>query len=433
MKFLLMFTTASLFTHAVFAQVVETGAYVYGEVPSYLKDQVELTLDHISTEGFEIYGPHGLDEYLAQNGLRFEPLEMNNELNKGLSLDSYPSFKENERKLKKLVEKYSDIATLFSIGKSVEGRDLWVVKISDNPKKDEKGEPEFKYISSMHGDEITGREVLMLFLEDFLSQYKTSPKVQNLVNNTEIFIMPSMNPDGSEVPQRGNANSIDLNRDFPDWIRTPRNVPGGRQPETQAVMKFQAKRKFSMSANFHGGALVVNYPWDNTYDAHPLENMFINMSLVYSKPNSKMYNQRRFRRGITNGADWYLVYGGMQDWSLYWYNDFQVTVEISQTKYPSFREMPQFYKENRDSLVNYLAKIHQGFGLISKTTLKGKVRVKPFGSSDVVLEHGFTDGEFYTVLPKGKYQVTIFDAKGAKVKELSVTVADQIGRKYVIF
>ena len=45
---------------------------------------------------------------------------------------------------------------LFSIGKSVEGRDLWVLKISDNVNVDEV-EPEIKYISSMHGDEIVGQ------------------------------------------------------------------------------------------------------------------------------------------------------------------------------------------------------------------------------------------------------------------------------------
>jgi hypothetical protein len=59
----------------------------------------------------------------------------------------------------------ASIAQMFSIGKSHQGRDLWVVKISDNVQVDEV-EPEFKYISSMHGDEITGRELMVFLIED---------------------------------------------------------------------------------------------------------------------------------------------------------------------------------------------------------------------------------------------------------------------------
>ena len=62
--------------------------------------------------------------------------------------------------------------------------------------------------------------------------------------------------------RRRNTNNVDLNRDFPDQFKGPTLTAATRQPEVQAVMKLMERRTFHLAANFHGGALVVNYPWD---------------------------------------------------------------------------------------------------------------------------------------------------------------------------
>jgi len=90
--------------------------------------------------------------------------------------------------------------------------------------------------------------------------------IKALLDTTSIHIMPSMNPDGFEKKTRTNKMGVDLNRNFPDRFDTTqagRSAPGNRlEPETMAVMKWSAAHRFVLCANFHGGSVVVNYPFD---------------------------------------------------------------------------------------------------------------------------------------------------------------------------
>lgn len=98
----------------------------------------------------------------------------------------------------KLSKDYPDLAKVHSIGSSSEGRDLTVIEITKNVRKRSILVPMFKYVANMHGDETVGREMLIYLAEYLLYNYGKISEVTKLVDTTDIFLMPSMNPDGFE-------------------------------------------------------------------------------------------------------------------------------------------------------------------------------------------------------------------------------------------
>ena len=199
-------------------------------------------------------------------------------------------------------------------------------------------------------------------------------------------------------------------------------------------MAFQAQRNFCLSANFHGGAVVVNYPWDNTYDRHPLDALLVELSLRYANLNPSMRSSRSFSRGITNGADWYRVNGGMQDWSYYWYGDMQVTVELSNRKWPRYRDIPSFYAENKASMLAYLKSVHQGGGFYySDRSKSGTVKITRIdgGQNTDMGEFPFSRRENFKILPEGEYQYSITSGNTKRTINVEVDTSIQTNGNYL--
>jgi len=333
---------------------------------------------------------------------------------------SYHTYQEITDTLIVWAQQFSNIAELHSIGQTVQGREMWIMKISDNVGFEE-AEPEFKYISTMHGDEVVGKEMLFELIRLLLNEYSNTQRITDLVNNTEIWIMPNMNFDGTASNNRSNANGVNLNRNFPDREYGNPPYPGHNfviQPETQNMIDFTSQHNFVMSANFHGGALVANYPWDlklpgdpgvYPYSACPDDITFIDLALTYAENNPPMYNSSIFTNGITNGSAWYQIHGGMQDWNYFTYDCKEITMEISEIKWPSVSTLPQFWLENRESLLAYMEKVHTGIkGIVKDITTR-----LPVDATITILETGSgvnTDpdfGDYYKVISPGIYNMLV--------------------------
>ena len=76
--------------------------------------------------------------------------------------------------------------------------------------------------------------------------------------------------------------------------------------------------------------------------------------------------------GITNGADWYPVAGGMQDFNYLNSSCFEITVEVSCCKFPPASQLEKFWDENKKSLLEYLKAVHMGIkGLVKNSAGEG--------------------------------------------------------------
>ncbi|XP_037936212.1 carboxypeptidase B isoform X1 [Teleopsis dalmanni] len=177
--------------------------------------------------------------------------------------------------------KFPNICRLYTIGKTTEGRDLKVLRISENPR-------EYKKIwidGGIHAREWISPATVTFILYQLMSNWESQPAA---IREKTWYIMPVMNPDGyvysrtvnrlwrkNRAPsKRSNCLGVDLNRNFDiGWngfgsstnpcSDTYRGSKPGSELETDAVVKFLSKRKYNMEAylTFHSYGQVLVYPW----------------------------------------------------------------------------------------------------------------------------------------------------------------------------
>ncbi|XP_073956750.1 carboxypeptidase D-like isoform X3 [Choristoneura fumiferana] len=360
----------------------------------------------------------------------------------------YHDHEQLTRYLRAVSARYPALTALYSIGKSVQGRDLWVMVISASPYEHMLGKPDVKYVANIHGNEAVGRELLLHLIQHLVTSYDSDSYIKWLLDNTRIHLMPSMNPDGFAISKEGqcdtihgrhNARRYDLNRNFPDYFKANTKQP---QPETEAVKEWISKIQFTLSGSLHGGALVASYPFDNTPSAMfqsyahspsiaPDDDVFRHLSLVYSNNHAKMSRgvscksgSPRFEHGITNGAAWYPLTGGMQDYNYLWHGCMEITLEISCCKYPPAHELPKYWQDNKQSMIKYLAEAHRGaHGFVmdenGNPVERAAVRVK---GRDVAY-HTTRYGEFWRILLPGTYRVEV-TAEGYLPQDVEFIVID---------
>jgi hypothetical protein len=326
-----------------------------------------------------------------------------------LEWDSYPTYEAYIDMMYQFAADYPDLCIVENIGLSVEGREILFARLSANVDVEE-DEPEVMYSSTMHGDETTGYILMLRLIDSLLVSYGSDPQLTHMLDNMEVWINPLANPDGTYAggnhtvygATRYNAHNVDLNRNFPDPDEGSHPDNEEWQPETIAMMRFFDEHAFVISANFHGGAEVVNYPWDTWPRRHADDSWFIQISREYAdsaQANSPYGYMDDLNNGITNGWDWYTISGGRQDYLNYWKGCRETTIELSQTKLPPPESLPDYWNYNKAAMITYLEQAYYGIkGLVTDA-----VSGSPVAATISVMDHDIDSSEVYTDPDVGDY------------------------------
>ncbi len=337
-------------------------------------------------------------------------------LSQAMQWETYPSYTQYDSIMRHFHSAYPGICILDTIGTSINGRLILALKISANCGEKE-AEPTVFYSSTIHGNE-TGGFILMLKLADYLlKSYPSDIRVRNLVDNMEIWINPLANPDGTyrsgniiESPVRHNAAGYDLNRNFPDPLQT--NVV--RQKETEDMMIFLQENRFSLSANFHSGEEVINYPWDRWPYMHSDSWWFYQTGRAWADTAHK-YARKGYMdfmdNGVTNGYDWYPVYGGRQDYVTYDLRGREITVELDTNFITPAADLDNLWQYNYRSLLGYLENALFGVrGIISDSEtgkpLSAKISISGHDTEDSFIISDSATGFYIRFLTPGTYDIT---------------------------
>ena len=375
-------------------------------------------------------------EKLKQGGIEFYVREV-----KGITRgpdSEYQTPEEVEAYLREYNQRFPELTHLVSIGKSLEGRDIWALKISDNAKKREIEEPALLFNSMHHAREVMGPEVGLDIIEYLLENYHQDSQVQGWVDANEIWVMPMFNVDGNNKMWsedswwRKNVRGgygVDLNRNYPSgwnscngssgWrsSQTYRGESPASEPETQAMMAFIKNIRPVFDISYHSFSELVIYP----FGCEPKRAMT-------KEVVEKVGNEIAGLIGYTAGTAWETLYnadGGDIDWMYEAYQVIPFVIELngrSQGFHPDYAKWrDKTVVRNRPGWQHLLNRVGES-GIRGIFTVDGNAVsghglsvFKVEGDKTTLFQNyvGHENGAFHLVLNPGKYELR-FDGAGKK-------------------
>jgi carboxypeptidase T len=292
----------------------------------------------------------------------------------------YHTHAEVDSELHALAAGHPAIASVSSLGNSVQGRALWAIKISDNVGTNEP-EPEILILGCHHAREWISVEVPFLLAKHLVTGYATDPLVKQLVDGLQIWIIPMTNPDGHQHslaqdrlwrknrrPNGDGSFGVDLNRNYGyEWGGTGssgdtvsdiyRGPAAFSEPESRTVRDLVNSRAFRTIITYHSYSQLVLYPWGYTYDASPDESR---MSQTATSLADAIRNVHGIVYTPQQSSDLYLTSGDTTDWS---YGDHHVPAFTIELRPKTFGEggfvLPESqiqptWEENRAAILDLL-------------------------------------------------------------------------------
>lgn len=251
---------------------------------------------------------------------------------------------------------YPDIVHVFSLGDSIEGRPIRVVKISDNADTDE-DEPGFLLMARHHAREPLSSELALETIRRLLETYETDPYTEWLVNEREIFVIPRHNPDGAAWDEeqglvywrknrRQNAGQpaecwgVDTNRNYGyQWgldqgssgdpcSDVYRGTAAFSEPETALTKAFlEANTNITTLITLHTYGNMILYPWG--YTSSPIGDE--TDRAIFQAMAARFRDFNGYTTGPGNSL--YPISGDTVDWAWGALGLFAFTFEVSNTDY----------------------------------------------------------------------------------------------------
>lgn len=218
-----------------------------------------------------------------------------------------------------------------------ENRPIYWVKISDNADVDE-NEPEIMYTALHHAREPMSMQQLIFFMYYLLENYQTDPLVKYMVDNTELYFVPCVNPDGykynhstdpngggmwrkNRFGTAGNQWGIDLNRNY-GWYwgyddvgssnsqtaETYRGASAFSEAETRNMRYFCNQHQFKIAINNHTYSNLLIYPWGYEADLYTPD------SATFVRMAQYMTSENHYKYGTGNQTVNYVTNGSSDDW-----------------------------------------------------------------------------------------------------------------------
>lgn len=287
---------------------------------------------------------------------------------------------------------FEGTAETFSIGTSLEGREMHALKLSPDLTF-EAVLPEVRIIGGIHGNECMGVQMVADIAVWLTAEYGANPFATRLLDEVEVVLVPSVNPDGyvGERATRENANGVDLNRNLHfAWVNAG-EAPFS-EPETRAIRNLSDTQNFTLGLSYHTEAPYVNAPWNYTPHHPPDEALFQAMGEAYA--GSSSYN-------VVFGWDWFDIQGDVNDWSLGVKGTFDWTLELMSDLDPQW----DIHSAGVAGFLSFIFQRAEGVVTDGNTgePLAARIEIEPEGVPV------FTDperGDYHRVLLPGVYDIT---------------------------
>jgi hypothetical protein len=288
------------------------------------------------------------------------------------------------------------IAEYRVIGHSVQGREIFGLRISDNVQLEE-DEPEMVFWANIHGDEFASGEIAYQYALELIDGYGSDPEATQRIDDLEIWVIPLLNPDGHELGTRNNANGVDLNRDLGwNWDGWGGSPSPYSQVETQALQQFCQDNNVSLSSTMHCSGNVFLYPWCHSPHDVPEETLVREVGFLYSNAaNYQLLNS--WSDYETHGELLDLVHGG--------HGALCYTAEISN----SLAQYANSYSRNRAGMDAFCDVAGQGLhGLVTDAQSGLPLQAQVFISgSEYPAYSDPAVGDVHRIVLPGTYDITV--------------------------